>query len=79
MTVADGFYEYEMDDEGTGVEQEDVAGDEPITAQSLEFGLLTLLSGLNGQGKSSILQALLLLRQSRQQGLLPQTGLVLNG
>ena len=47
--------------------------------QELEFGALTLLSGLNGMGKSSILQALLLLRQSYQQGLLQQTGLALNG
>jgi predicted ATPase len=47
--------------------------------QSLEFGALTLLSGLNGMGKSSVLQALLLLRQSYQQGLLESTGLALNG
>ncbi|NJN97347.1 MAG: DUF3696 domain-containing protein [Anaerolineales bacterium] len=46
--------------------------------QTIEFGPLTLLSGLNGQGKSSVLQALLLLRQSYQQGLLPKTGLALN-
>jgi len=31
---------------------------------------LTLLSGLNGMGKSSVIQALLLLRQSYQQGLI---------
>lgn len=47
--------------------------------QSLEFGTLTLLSGLNGMGKSSVLQSLLLLRQSHQQGLLESTGLALNG
>lgn len=47
--------------------------------QSLEFGALTLLSGLNGMGKSSVLQSLLLLRQSYQQGLLESTGLALNG
>jgi len=47
--------------------------------QSLDFAPLTLLSGLNGQGKSSVLQALLLLRQSCHQGLLPDTGLSLNG
>lgn len=47
--------------------------------QSLEFGTLTLLSGLNGMGKSSVLQSLLLLRQSYQQGLLKSTGLSLNG
>ncbi len=44
------------------------------------FRPLTLLSGLNGTGKSSVLQSLLLLRQSYQQGLLQQNiGLALNG
>jgi len=47
--------------------------------QEIEFGSLTLLSGLNGMGKSSVLQALLLLRQSYQQELLHKTGLALNG
>jgi len=47
--------------------------------QSFELGTLTLLSGLNGAGKSSVLQALLLLRQSKEQGMLQQQGLVLNG
>jgi predicted ATPase len=47
--------------------------------QPLKLGPLTLLSGLNGTGKSSVLQALLLLRQSYQQGLLPDKGLALNG
>ncbi len=47
--------------------------------QSVNIGAVTLLSGLNGQGKSSMLQSLLLLRQSYQQGLLPNTGLALNG
>lgn len=47
--------------------------------QTLEFGRLTLLSGLNGMGKSSVLQSLLLLRQSYEQGLLPGVGLALNG
>jgi predicted ATPase len=47
--------------------------------QSLELGALSLLSGLNGMGKSSVLQSLLLLRQSYQQGLLESTGLALNG
>ena len=43
---------------------------------------LTLLTGLNGTGKSSVLQALLLLRQSYQQRVLATSdgfGLVLNG
>jgi predicted ATPase len=47
--------------------------------QSINFGCLTLLSGLNSTGKSSIIQSLLLLRQSYQQGLLQETGLDLNG
>ncbi len=38
--------------------------------QPLAFAPLTMLAGLNGQGKSSVLQALLLLRQSCLQGLL---------
>jgi predicted ATPase len=47
--------------------------------QLLEFKPLTLLSGLNSTGKSSVLQSLLLLRQSYQQELLPNIGLALNG
>lgn len=47
--------------------------------QSLSFRNLTMLSGLNSSGKSSTLQSLLLLRQSYQQDLLPNTGLALNG
>ncbi|MDQ1256487.1 MAG: hypothetical protein QG656_1083 [Candidatus Hydrogenedentes bacterium] len=35
-------------------------------SQHLELRNLALLAGLNGMGKSSILQALLLLRQSYQ-------------
>ena len=46
-----------------------------------EFGLgnLTLLTGLNGMGKSTVMQSLLSLRQSYEQNLLPKTGLSLNG
>ena len=51
----------------------------PFANQFLAFKSLTLLSGLNSTGKSSVLQSLLLLRQSYQQGLLPKTGLALNG
>lgn len=40
---------------------------------------LTLLSGLNGSGKSTILQALALLRQSWDTGFLNAQGLLLNG
>ena len=60
--------------------------------QNFELGCLTLLSGLNGTGKSTVLQALILLRQSYQQGLLTaessaqtphaimaESGLALNG
>lgn len=47
--------------------------------QLLEFKSLTLISGYNSTGKSSVLQAISLLRQSYQQGLLQSTGLLLNG
>jgi predicted ATPase len=47
--------------------------------QTLPLGKLTMLAGLNGMGKSSILQALLLLRQSKIDGLLDRVGLSLNG
>lgn len=45
----------------------------------LPLGTLTLLSGLNGTGKSSILQALALLRQSFESGNLQQGKISLNG
>ncbi|MGB3533278.1 MAG: DUF3696 domain-containing protein [Microcoleaceae cyanobacterium] len=51
----------------------------PFADLQLSFKPLTLLSGLNSTGKSSVLQSLLLLRQSYQQQLLPKTGLALNG
>ncbi len=51
----------------------------PFANQLLEFRKLTLFSGLNSTGKSSVLQSFLLLRQSYQQGLLPEKGLALNG
>jgi len=47
--------------------------------QGLDLKNITLLSGLNSTGKSSVLQALLLLRQSYKQDLLPEIGLALNG
>src|ERR1700722_3504921 len=47
--------------------------------ESINFGGLTLLSGLNGMGKSSVFQSLLLLRQSYQQGLLSANKIMLNG
>ncbi|MEO5346745.1 MAG: DUF3696 domain-containing protein [Magnetococcus sp. YQC-9] len=45
----------------------------------LPLANLTLLTGLNGMGKSSAIQSLLVLRQSFQQGLFPARGLALNG
>lgn len=47
--------------------------------QFLDLNSITLLSGLNGTGKSTVIQSLLLLRQSYQQNLLQTTGLALNG
>ena len=46
--------------------------------QSISFKPLTLLSGLNSTGKSSVLQALMLLRRSYQRDFLPNKGLILN-
>jgi predicted ATPase len=40
---------------------------------------LTLLAGLNSSGKSTIIQSVLLLRQSYLENLLPNKGLTLNG
>lgn len=47
--------------------------------QSFDLAPLSLLTGLNGMGKSSVLQALLLVRQSARAGLLPMRGLLLAG
>jgi predicted ATPase len=47
--------------------------------QFIKFGPLTLFTGLNGAGKSTILQSLLLLRQSYLQGTIFNQGLSLNG
>src|SRR5207249_10232903 len=47
--------------------------------QSFQLRPLTLLTGLNGTGKSSVLQSLLLLRQSYKEDLLVTTGLMLRG
>jgi predicted ATPase len=47
--------------------------------QRFELGNLTLLTGLNGTGKSSVIQALLLLRQSYQDQSLQDKKLLLNG
>jgi hypothetical protein len=45
----------------------------------MELRGLTVLSGLNSSGKSTILQALALLRQSHEAGFLAETGWLLNG
>lgn len=47
--------------------------------QSLTLRPLTLLTGVNGMGKSTVIQSLLLLRQSYLQGMLPKRGLLVNG
>lgn len=47
--------------------------------QFLQLKPVTLLTGLNGMGKSTVLQAILLIRQSMLQGMLPGKGLLLNG
>ncbi len=47
--------------------------------EELTFSKLNLLTGMNGMGKSSIIQSLLLLRQSYLKGTLPKGGLILNG
>lgn len=51
----------------------------PFQKQIFKIKALTLLSGLNSTGKSSVVQSFLLLRQSYLQNLLPETGLALNG
>lgn len=47
--------------------------------QVFQLRPLTLLTGINGAGKSTVLQSLLLLRQSYLQGLLQTHALALNG
>lgn len=46
---------------------------------SLECGNLNVFTGLNSMGKSSIIQALLVIRQSYERGFLSNRGLVLRG
>lgn len=48
------------------------------SSTDLEFSKLNILTGLNGTGKSSVIQALLLLRQTFQKNMLDK-GLELNG
>lgn len=47
--------------------------------REIRLGALTLLAGVNGVGKSSFIQSLLLLRDSQQQGFLGRGALTLNG
>jgi predicted ATPase len=47
--------------------------------QQIELRPLTLLAGLNGMGKSTVLQSMLLLRQSHERGMLQNDELDLNG
>lgn len=47
--------------------------------QAISLKPFTLLAGLNGMGKSTVLQALVTLRQSYIQGTLPGQALALNG
>lgn len=46
---------------------------------SFPLSKLNLFSGLNGMGKSSVIQSLLLLRQSNELNVLEKKGLLLNG
>lgn len=46
---------------------------------SFPLGTLNLFSGLNGMGKSTLVQSLLLLRQSYERNTLKSKGLLLNG
>jgi predicted ATPase len=50
-----------------------------IKNRSFDLDNLTLFTGLNGMGKSSVLQSMLLLRQSFEAHLLPDTGISLTG
>ncbi|MBF0308894.1 MAG: DUF3696 domain-containing protein [Magnetococcales bacterium] len=47
--------------------------------ETFRLSHLNLLTGINGTGKSSVLQSLLLLRQSFEMGVLAREGLALNG
>lgn len=47
--------------------------------EEIPLAQLNLLTGINGLGKSTIIQILLLLRQSFNKGLIPNKGVLLNG
>ena len=61
------------------IESIDLTNFKCFEQQNIAFKRLTLLAGLNSSGKSTIIQALLLLRQSFLENLLPGVGLTLNG
>jgi len=46
---------------------------------SFQLSALNLFSGINGMGKSTLVQSLLLLRQSQERNILTTKGLLLNG
>lgn len=50
-----------------------------IRDKTFNLESLTIFSGLNGMGKSTVLQSMLLLRQSYEAHLLPYTGMSLTG
>jgi predicted ATPase len=50
-----------------------------FASERIDLRPLTLLTGLNGAGKSTVLQSLLLLRQNVLRSMLPAKGLALNG
>ncbi|TXL16810.1 ABC transporter permease, partial [Methylococcaceae bacterium HT2] len=50
-----------------------------IKDEVFDFEGLTLFSGLNGMGKSTALQSMLILRQSYDKHLLPDIGISLTG
>jgi len=50
-----------------------------IKEEHFDLERLTLLAGVNGMGKSSVIQSLLLLRQSHEKHLLPDVGVSLTG
>ena len=61
------------------IKQFNISNFKAFRNQPLSLSPLTLLTGLNGSGKSSVLQALLVLRQSFDQGLLQENRLALDG
>jgi len=50
-----------------------------LVNEKIEFSYLNLLTGLNGTGKSTLIQSLLLLRQNFELGLLQRREISLNG